>query len=85
MARKVRARVRGNDADGARNEIHAEGSVRLTEIKDDRGVVGRFDGGNHAKGALLWDLLVGFLMNSNVALTSAEAIVRHRGEDGKRM
>src|SRR6267378_892672 len=48
-AGKVGASVRGNDANGARNEIHAEGSKRLTEMKDDRGIVGRFDGGDHAK------------------------------------
>jgi hypothetical protein len=30
-------------------------------MKDDRGVVGRFDGGNHAKGALLWGFVGGIL------------------------
>ena len=52
VAGKIGAGVCRNDADGARNEIHAEGSVRLSEMKDDRGVVGSFDGGDHAKGSL---------------------------------
>ena len=52
MAGKIGAGVYGNDANGARNEIHAEGSVRLSEMKDDRGIVGSFDRGDHAKGSL---------------------------------
>src|SRR5260370_41759987 len=59
MAGKVGAGVRGNNANGARNEIHAERSVRLAEMKDDRGVVGSFDGRDHAKGALLWGFVDG--------------------------
>ena len=52
MTGKIGAGIRGNDANGARNEIHTEGSVRLSEMKDDRGIVGNFDGGDHAKGSL---------------------------------
>ena len=59
MPGKVGAGIRGNDADGRRNQIDAEGSVRLAEMKDDRGVVGRFDGGDHAKGALFWGFVGG--------------------------
>src|SRR5229473_1105352 len=59
MAGKVGASVRGNDADGGRNEIHAERSVRLGEMKNDRGVVRRFDGGDHAKGAAFWGFVGG--------------------------
>src|SRR5439155_18279311 len=61
VARKIRAGIRGNDADGRRNEIHAEGSVRLAEMKNDCGVVGRFDRGDHAKGALFWGFVGGIL------------------------
>jgi hypothetical protein len=52
VAGKIGAGICRNDANGARNKIHAEGSVRLSKMKDDRGGVGRFDGGDHAKGAL---------------------------------
>ncbi len=40
-----------NDADGGAREIPEEGGVGLVEMKDDRGGVRRFDGGDHAEGA----------------------------------
>jgi len=59
VTRKVGASIRGNDANGGGDEVDAEGSIRLAQMKDDRGVVRRFDGGDQAKGSAFRGLVGG--------------------------
>ena len=59
VTRKAGAGVRGNDGNGGGDEVDAKGGIRLAEVKDDRGVVRRFDGGDQAKGSAFWGLVGG--------------------------
>jgi hypothetical protein len=53
IAGEICGGVGWGDADGWANEIRGEGSVRLFEVEDDRGIVSGFDRCDHAESAAL--------------------------------
>ncbi len=87
VTRKAGAGVRGNDGNGGGDEVDAKGGIRLAEVKDDRGVVRRFDGGDQAKGSAFWGLVGGIhdeIENCRPKLARGPHGSEHRGEDGRR-